>query len=43
MRYNIRREVFPSSLIASSFGFRAEEPWQSDDGEAIRKNIKVSF
>jgi len=43
MRYNIQREVFPNSLIASRFGFRAEETWKSEEGEVIRKNVKVNF
>ncbi|MDR2000182.1 MAG: LemA family protein [Zoogloeaceae bacterium] len=43
MFYNIKREVFPNSLIASSFGFRAAETWQSEDGAAIKKNVQVSF
>ena len=43
MRYNTKREVFPNSMIASRFGFLAAETWKSDDGEVIRKNVKVSF
>jgi len=43
MRYNIKREVFPDSLIASRFGFLAAETWKSEEGEAIKKNVKVSF
>jgi len=43
MRYNIKREVFPNSLIAPRFGFRAAEMWNSEEGAAIRKNIKLSF
>jgi len=43
MRYNIRRETFPNSLIASRFGFLVAETWKSDEGEAIRKNVRVSF
>ncbi|MCL2162588.1 MAG: LemA family protein [Betaproteobacteria bacterium] len=43
MRYNIKREVFPNSLIASRFGFQVAETWKSDEGDAIRKNVKVSF
>ncbi len=43
MRYNIRRAIFPNSLVASSFGFREEGLWKSDDGDAIRANVKVSF
>ena len=43
MRYNIRRETFPNSLIASQFGFQAGEAWESEDGKAIRQNVQVSF
>jgi len=43
MRYNIRRETFPDSIIASRFGFLAGEVWKSDEGEAIRKNVQVRF
>ena len=43
MNYNIKREMFPNSLIASSFGFQKEEMWKSDDGAVIKKNVKVSF
>ncbi|MCL2340553.1 MAG: LemA family protein [Proteobacteria bacterium] len=43
MGYNIRREVFPNTLIARQFGFQAAEMWHSDEGEAIRKNVKVNF
>jgi len=43
MRYNIKREIFPNSLIASIFGFTKEEVWRSDDGSAIKKNVKVKF
>ncbi len=43
MRYNIKREVFPNSMIASRFGFLAAETWKSEEGDVIRKNVKVSF
>jgi len=43
MRYNIKREVFPDSLVASRFGFLAAQAWKSEEGDAIRKNFKVSF
>jgi LemA protein len=43
MRYNIRREIFPNSLIASRFGFLAAETWKSEEGAAIQKSVKVSF
>jgi len=43
MRYNIQRERFPNSMIATHFGFLPMKAWVSDDKEAIQKNIKVSF
>ncbi|MCL2831313.1 MAG: LemA family protein [Betaproteobacteria bacterium] len=43
MRYNIRRETFPDSIIASRFGFLPGEVWKSEEGEAIRKNVQVHF
>jgi LemA protein len=43
MSYNIKREVFPDSLIASRFGFKKEEMWKSDEGDVIKKNVKVGF
>ncbi|MDR2014508.1 MAG: LemA family protein [Azoarcus sp.] len=43
MRYNIQRETFPNSLIASRFAFPAAETWKSEEGAAIQKNVKVSF
>lgn len=43
MIYNIRREVFPSSLIANGFGFAAEAMWTSDDGAVIKKNVEAGF
>jgi LemA protein len=43
MRYNTRREIFPNSLIAAHFNFKAEEMWKSGESDAIRKNVKVNF
>jgi Uncharacterized conserved protein len=43
MHYNIRREVFPHSLIAANFGFLPAELWQSDDGAVIRKKVQANF
>ena len=40
--YNTKLEVFPSNLIASMFGFKAEEFFQVESEEA-RKNVKVDF
>jgi hypothetical protein len=43
MQYNIKREIFPDSLIASGYGFRAETMWKSEEGDAIRQNVRVNF
>jgi LemA protein len=43
MRYNTKREVFPNSIIASRFGFHMAETWKSEDGDVIKKSVKVSF
>ena len=40
--YNTKLEVFPSNLIATMFGFKAEELFRVDSEEA-RKNVKVDF
>ena len=40
--YNTKLEVFPSNLIASMFGFKAEEFFKVESEEA-RKNVKVDF
>ncbi len=40
--YNTKLEVFPSNLIASMFGFKAEELFKAESDEA-RKNVKVDF
>ena len=40
--YNTKLEVFPSNIIASSFGFKPEELFKTDSEEA-RKNVKVDF
>ena len=42
MSYNNRCEVFPSSLVANSFGFEPAEPLQLED-PAAREAPKVSF
>ncbi|TAM64792.1 MAG: LemA family protein [Rhodanobacter sp.] len=42
MTYNNRREVFPASFVAGSFGFAAAEPLQIED-PAVRAAPKVSF
>jgi LemA protein len=40
--YNTKLEVFPSNLIASMFGFKAEEFFKVES-EEVRKNVKVDF
>ena len=40
--YNTKLEVFPSNLVASMFGFKAEALFNVDSEEA-RKNVKVDF
>jgi len=40
--YNTKLEVFPSSIIASSFNFKPEELFKAESDEA-RKNVKVDF
>jgi len=40
--YNTRLETFPSNLIASMFGFKAEALFNVDN-EAARQNVKVDF
>jgi LemA protein len=42
MHYNTRRESFPASIIAGSFGFTAAQLLELEDKEA-RKAVKVSF
>lgn len=41
MKYQNKREMFPTNLIAGLFGFK-EEPYFRTDG-AERENVKVSF
>jgi LemA protein len=43
MEYNIRRETFPSTFIASLFGFTQAELLQSTDTPEERKAPRVSF
>ncbi len=40
--YNIKREQFPDSFVANSFGFAASEQWVLENAEA-RQPVKVSF
>jgi LemA protein len=42
LTYNNKREVFPSSVVANSFGFQPAEPLQLED-PAAREAPKVSF
>ncbi|MDR2689187.1 MAG: LemA family protein [Azoarcus sp.] len=43
MNYNTKRESFPDTLIASSFGFKPVEQWLADNPVAVRQNVKVDF
>jgi LemA protein len=43
MRYNIQRETFPNTLMASRFGFLPAEIWKSEEGDAIRQQVNVNF
>jgi LemA protein len=43
MLYNVKRESFPDTVIASTFGFKPVEQWVTDEPAAVRKNVKVSF
>jgi LemA protein len=43
MNYNIKRESFPNSLLATPFGFKPIEQWLADNPAAVRQNVKVSF
>ena len=40
--YNTKLELFPSNIIASMFGFKAETLFEAESDEA-RKNVKVDF
>lgn len=42
LTYNNKREVFPASFVANSFGFVAAEPLKIED-PAVREVPKVSF
>ena len=42
MHYNTRRESFPASIVAGTFGFAGAELLELEDKEA-RKAVKVSF
>ena len=42
LTYNNKREVFPASFVANSFGFAAAEPLQVED-PSVRAAPKVSF
>ena len=42
LTYNNKREVFPASFVANSFGFAAAEPLKIED-PAVREVPKVSF
>jgi LemA protein len=40
--YNVRQEVFPSSIVAKKYKFEKREMFEVEDKEE-RKNVKVSF
>jgi LemA protein len=40
--YNIRRETFPSNIIANAFGFTRRDFFEIED-EASRENVEVKF
>ena len=40
--YNTKLELFPSNIVASMFGFKAETLFEAENDEA-RKNVKVDF
>ena len=40
--YNTKLELFPTNIIANSFGFKSEELYKVDSEEA-RQNVKVNF
>ena len=42
MGYNNKREMFPSNIVASIFGFKFAQSWELDD-EAARDVPKVNF
>lgn len=41
MKYQNKREMFPTNLVAGMFGFKEEEYFKAD--EVSRENVKVSF
>ena len=43
MSYNNKREVFPSNLIAGSFGFTPAQMLELENPQAVRQAPKVSF
>lgn len=40
---NIALESFPSNVVGSMFGFRAEQYFELDEGSEERENVAVSF
>ncbi|MDD2486735.1 MAG: LemA family protein [bacterium] len=40
--YNIRRETFPSNIVANAFGFTRRDFFEIED-EASRENVEVKF
>ena len=41
MEFNVKIKVFPNVLIAGTFGFKAEEFFEAEEGE--REEVKVDF
>lgn len=41
--YNIKRESFPSNIIANMFGFMKKELFELAENSVERENVKVSF
>jgi LemA protein len=42
MKFNLRQQVFPSNIIASSFNFKEKEYFEIEEEEA-REPVKVKF
>ena len=41
LKYNNKRQMFPSNIVASIFGFKAEKFFEANETE--RENVKVEF
>ena len=42
MKFNLRQQVFPSNIIASSFNFKEKEYFEIEE-EEVREPVKVKF